>query len=84
MATETPSPDVQKTVSGQPVTAEQAKTLIQNKVPGVTAEAIQIREESEDGEQRYEGWFCYDSMEYEFEMDPATGIVFDWNADFEG
>lgn len=67
--------------NGQAVTTEEAKNIVADKVSGVSADEIQIQEESEDGEKRYEGRLQYDSIVYEFEMDAATGIIFDWNAD---
>ena len=42
---------------------------------------IEIWEELGDGRGRYEGELSYNNMKYEFEMDPKTGIIFDWNAD---
>ena len=65
----------------QEISVEQAKNLVCEKVPGASPAQVEIREESEDGERRYEGQFSYDSLVYEFEMDPATGIIFDWNAE---
>ena len=42
---------------------------------------IHIRQEGGDGRPRYEGSYFSGDMEYEFEIDPNTGIIFDWNAD---
>ena len=30
---------------------------------------------------RYEGELFFEDMKYEFEIDPQTGKIFDWNAD---
>ena len=38
-------------------------------------------EESDDGRGRFEGELYHDGIKYEFEFDPKTGIIFDWNAD---
>ena len=63
------------------VTAEEAAAIAAAKVPGARAEDIQLREEGGDGRGRYEGRLTLDGMEYEFELDPRTGIIFDWTAD---
>ena len=69
------------TLGDSPVSLEEAALLVQSKVPGSHAEDIEIREESGDGRDRYEGELFFDGMKYEFEIDPRTGIIFDWNAD---
>lgn len=38
-------------------------------------------EESDDGRGRFEGELYHDGIKYKFEIDPKTGIIFDWNAD---
>ncbi len=68
------------TLGGSPVTLEEAKTIVQQKVPGSDAADIQIREEG-GGRGRYEGELFHGGMKYEFEIDPQTGIIFNWNAD---
>ena len=68
-------------LGGSAVTLEEAVTVVQGKVPGVSAEEIQIWEEHGDGRGRYEGELFYGGMKYEFEIDPQTGLIFDWNAD---
>ena len=68
-------------LGGNAVDLEEAKAILQEKVPGVPSDEIQIWEENEDGRSRYEGQFYFDGMDYEFELDPQTGIIFDWNAD---
>ncbi len=59
----------------------EAKEIVSSKAENAPVDEIGLREESEDGESRYEGRVIYDSMVYEFELDPRTGIIFDWNAD---
>lgn len=71
-------------LGGTPVTAEEAKAIVQEKVPGAPLESIRIWEERDDGRGRYEGELFYQNMKYEFEIDPQTGILFDWNADLIG
>ena len=68
-------------LGGSPVTLEEAKQVVQSKVPGSSAENIRMREESGDGRGRFEGELFHDGIQYEFEIDSKTGIIFDWNAD---
>ena len=63
------------------VTPEEAKNIVRSKVPGSEAGDVRIRKEGGDGRGRFEGELFYAGMKYEFEMDPNTGIIFDWNAD---
>ena len=69
------------TLSGSPVSMEEATEIVAGKVPGSSAADVTIWEESEDGRGRYEGELFFDGMKFEFEIDPQTGIIFDWNAD---
>lgn len=68
-------------LGGSPVTADEAKAILQSKAPGVEAGDIALREEHSDGRLRYEGETCGGGMKYEFELDAATGVIYDWNAD---
>lgn len=68
-------------LGGSPVTADEAKAILQSKAPGVEAGDIALREEHSDGRLRYEGEACGGGMKYEFELDAATGVIYDWNAD---
>ena len=61
--------------------AEQAAALVQEKVPGSSASDVRLWEEGDDGRTRYEGDLLYGGIKYEFEIDPRTGRIFDWNAD---
>lgn len=70
-------------LGGSPVSQEDAQIIAASKIPGSSREDIRIQEEGDDGRTRYEGWCQFDNMEYEFEMDPETGIIFDWNADLQ-
>ena len=67
--------------TGSPLTAEEAKALLAGKAPGASAGDIALREERSDGRTRYEGEFYGDGIKYEFELDAATGVIYDWNAD---
>lgn len=68
-------------LGGSPVTEDEACQIAAAKVPGSSAGDVRIRRERDDGRERYEGQLFYDGIKYEFEIDPQTGIVFDWNAD---
>ncbi len=68
-------------LGGKPVDMQQAKRLVQQKVEGSSADNVRIWEEYGDGRLRYEGELFYNGMKYEFEIDPQTGRIFDWNAD---
>lgn len=68
-------------LGGQPVTPEEAKDVVQSKVPGSNAGDVQLREEKADGRGRYEGELFFDGIKYEFEIDSQTGIILDWKAD---
>ena len=68
-------------LGGSPVTLEEAKQAVQSKVPASSTENIRMWEESDDGRGRFEGELYHDGIKYEFEIDPKTGIIFDWNAD---
>lgn len=63
------------------ISAEQAKDLIQSKIPGVPRDEIRIWEERGDGRIRFEGEVYHQNIKYEFEIDAQTGVIFDWNAD---
>ena len=67
-------------LGGSPVSLEEARRIIQSKVPGSDAADIRIWEESGDGRGRFEGELLHEGIQYEFEIDPKTGVVFDWNA----
>ncbi len=69
-------------LGGNPVDMDGARAVVQSKVPGSSAEKIQLWEENRDGRECYEGELYFGSMKYEFEIDSQTGIIFDWNADF--
>ena len=68
-------------LGGSPITAEEAASIVAGKIPGASAADVDIWEESGDGRGRYEGELFLDGMKYEFEIDPQTGRIFDWNAD---
>ena len=67
-----------------PVSEDQVKSLVQQKVPGAPADDIHVWQEQEDGRPRYEGSLSYNNIYYEFEVDSQTGVILDWNADLRG
>lgn len=60
------------------ITLEQARDAALAKVPGATAQDIHVTYEIDDGRELYEGTIYYDRMEYEFEIDAATGDFIQW------
>ena len=58
---------------------EAAKQIALSKVPGATADHIRIKEDYDDGRLTYEGKIIYNQMEYEFEIDAASGNITDWD-----
>ena len=68
-------------LGGSQVSLEEAAAVVAGKVPGSSAADVTIWEESGDGRGRYEGELSFDGMKFEFEIDPQTGLIFDWNAD---
>lgn len=76
------------TLGGSPVDQDSVRQLVAAKVPGASAQDVQVWEEGGnsrgDGRGRYEGELYHDSMKYEFEVDPRTGRIFDWAADWRG
>lgn len=67
-----------------PVSEEQVKALVQQKVPGAPVSDIRVWQENDDGRTRWEGSLAYNGIYYEFEVDAQTGIITDWNADRRG
>lgn len=61
------------------LSADEAKKLIVEKVPGVDSTNIRIKLDMDDGRQIYEGEFFYNNKEYEFEMDAVTGTFLEWS-----
>ena len=66
------------TLGGSPVDQDGVRQLVAAKVPGASAQDVQVREEGGDGRGRYEGELYHDSMKYEFKVGPRTGRIFGW------
>jgi uncharacterized membrane protein YkoI len=60
---------------------EKAKSIALAKVSGATESDIRLYLDYEDGMAVYEGSIVFDNMEYEFEIDAATGTIVSWNAE---
>ena len=63
------------------VSIETAKQTALAKVPGATDSHIRIQTDYDDGRTIYEGKIIYNEMEYDFEIDAATGQITDWDAE---
>ena len=60
-----------------------AKQIVEQ-AAGTTGVYTEFKLEVDDGRVLYEGEMRSGWMEYEFEIDPQTGRIFDWNADLRG
>ena len=67
--------------SSNEITKDEAKKIALDKVPG--ARNIQIEKDRENGKVVYEGEIHYNNMEYDFEIDAATGKILSWEEDKE-
>lgn len=67
--------------SGEILSLDKARSLALARVPGATEQDIRIQLDRDDGRQVYEGEIYYNRMEYEFEMDAATGNFIEWSAE---
>lgn len=77
-----PSGSTQTTASA-PITLEDAKAVAL-KNAGLTSANVtwgKAKQDYEDGRLIYEGKFFYNNMEYEFEIDAATGNLIDWEVE---
>ncbi|WP_300298129.1 PepSY domain-containing protein [uncultured Intestinimonas sp.] len=68
-------------LGGSSVDMDGAREIVASKIDGASPSDVDIWEEGDDGRVRYEGEVWTDGMKYAFELDPATGRIFDWNAD---
>lgn len=67
--------------SNKEITKEEAKKIALAKVPG--AKKIEIEKDREDGRVVYEGEIHHNNIEYDFEIDAATGKILSWEEDRE-
>ena len=67
--------------TGSPVTLDEAKELALSKVPGAAASHIvKAKQDRDDGKTIYEIEIVYSGMEYDFEIDAATGAILEFDA----
>lgn len=67
--------------SGTPVTLDQARQLVVDRISGIASSDVQIHEDWDDGRQIYEGEAWYNGVEYEFEIDASTGAFLQWSSE---
>lgn len=68
--------------SSATVTEAEAKKMVLDRIPGATEANIRDFEtDRDDGRIIYEGEVKYGGMEYEFEIDAATGAFREWDVD---
>lgn len=60
---------------------EKARSIALAEVPGAKESDIRLHLDSEDGVAVYEGSVVYDNVEYEFEIDAATGKIVNWSSE---
>lgn len=63
------------------VSIETAKQTALALVSGATENNIRIYTDYDDGRMVYEGKIIYNAMEYEFEIDAATGNIIEWDVE---
>lgn len=71
----------QSTAPASGVSIDAAKQIALEQVPGATDDNIRIYTDYDDGRMTYEGKIIYNTMEYEFEIDAATGNITEWDAE---
>lgn len=76
--------ETQGSGSSQGISASDAKKIALAQVPGASESNIKDFEaDMDDGRLVYEGEIRYNGMEYEFEIDAATGVILDWDAEYD-
>ena len=71
-----------RSLEDSPITEDDAKAIVQSKVPEASAEDIWLQEEWDDGFSSFEGGLYLDDAKYEFEIDAQTGIISSWSVDY--
>ena len=66
-----------------PVTMEQARQKVAERIPGVDPNSIYMKEDYDHGHLKYEGEVYYDQTKYEFELDAENGMFLDWEEEMK-
>ncbi len=69
---------VSENMLAEPLTLEQARQKVADRIPGVDPANIYIKEDLEHGHLEYEGEAYYNQIKYEFELDAETGKISEW------
>ncbi len=70
--------------SSSTITADQAKEIALEQVPGATASDIyEFETDYDDGRLEYEGTIWYDGVEYEFTIDGYSGSIREWDVEYK-
>lgn len=68
--------------NGSVISETEVKQIVLKKVSGATeADISYIKRDTDDGVQTYEGKLIYNELEYEFEINAATGEIRSWETD---
>ena len=73
------APSTPGTGSTGSLTLDEARNMVLAKVPGMTAQNVQIHQDYDDGRKVYEGEAWYNGREYEFEIDASTKQFLEWS-----
>ena len=78
---ESSSPDSSSTHknASNGITWEEAAALALERVSGATQNDLRMNLDFDDGYETYEGDIIYNQIEYEFEIDAATGKFLEWS-----
>lgn len=69
-------------LTGTPLTATARSPSPLARISGATAENGYVEQDREDGRDCFEGTIYYNNVEYEFEIDAATGAITSWNEEY--
>lgn len=81
-ATPVPTSPPSQNPDGAAISFEEAKQMALERVPGATEANLEMELDRDDGFLLYEGEIHYNSREYEFEIDAATGNFVKWSEDY--
>lgn len=71
-----------KTVTGNYIGINKAKSIALKRVPGANSSHVtKIELDREHGRMVYEGEIYYKGLEYDFDIDAVTGEVLKWHVD---